>query len=160
MDDYGQAPPTAEGGAFGGAPVRPPAPSMNAVATALGRTAPWTQFVSILLFVSVGLMILVGLAAGAVGIATERAETAVFMVVYPLMGLLYFFPALYLLQYSKRIGRYVRGGRQLADLETALDAQRRFWKFVGILAIVWIVVSVVAIAAAFLLATVARRFSM
>src|SRR3954471_14343410 len=67
----------------------------------LGATAPWAHFLAIVGFCSVGLLIVVGVLAGAVGSATGRPDLVVLMVVYPLSALIYFFPSLYLLQYAK-----------------------------------------------------------
>lgn len=56
-------------------------------------------------------------------------------VVYLLMALIYFFPALYLWQYASAIGRLLIS-EEAADLEEALHRQKAFWKFLGILAVI------------------------
>jgi hypothetical protein len=102
----------------------------------LGGTAPWAHFLAIFGFCSVVLLIAVGVLAGAVGFATGRPDLVVLMVVYPLSALIYFFPSLYLLQYAKRCRRFsAHGGQSLPELEAAIEAQRRFWKFAGIAAL-------------------------
>jgi hypothetical protein len=68
-------------------------------------------------------------------------------IVYLVLALLYIFPALYLLKYSSSIGRFVGSGRA-GDLEDALQQQRKFWKFVGVLAIVMMVMFVLGMIAA------------
>jgi hypothetical protein len=156
MDDYPE-PPADESRRIESTPLGAPQPPFGAVTRALERTAPWTRFLSIVGFIGVVLMIVIGIAAGAIGLMTQRAETTVLMVLYPLMALMYFFPSLYLLQYSKRIGQYVRGGQQLPDLESALEAQRKFWKFAGLMTIVGFALSVVAFAAAVIIGFLARR---
>src|SRR5688500_2145353 len=124
--------------------ARPAGPvfSLSTVTQMLQETAPWVRFLAIVGFASVGLMILVGLGAGILGLATQKPETVVLMVIYPLMSLLYFFPSLYLLQYARRIREYVQGGQQLPHLEQALYAQRKFFKFTGILVAVSLALSV------------------
>jgi hypothetical protein len=92
-------------------------------------------------FIGAGFMVLVGLTAGVAGAATGRLETLGLMVVYPIMAVVYVFPSLFLLRYADRIRSFVASGHE-QDLASALDAQRSFWKFAGILTIVSIVVAI------------------
>ena len=117
------------------------------VAAILQNTQPWVRFCSILGFVSAGAMVLVGLAAGTVGVITGNLETAIMIVVYPLMGVLYVFPSLYLLRYADGIRQFSRSSSQ-QDLATALDAQRSFWKFVGVLSLVSLALMVIGLTVA------------
>lgn len=154
MDDYADPPPPPPpppGDFAFPVPPLPPASSLASVTQLLQETAPWVRFLAIVGFVSVGLMIVVGLGAGAVGLATQQPETVVLMVIYPLMSLLYFFPSLYLLQYARRIKEYVQGGQQLPHLEQAIHAQRRFFKFTGIIVAVSLALSVLVVIAAIVL---------
>ena len=128
---------------------------LGAVPALLERTGPWVRFLAVAGFSMVALMMMVGVGAGAIGVATGRVETVMLMVLYPLIALMYFFPSLYLLQYGKRIRRYTQGGFQVADLESALDAQRRFWKAAGVLTIVSVVLSVLVLIVALLIAMMA-----
>jgi hypothetical protein len=121
----------------------------QAIGTQLQRTQPWVRFLAIFGFVSAGLMILGGLFAGAAGaLATAGGqaggmELMVLLFMYPLFGVLYIYPSLCLLRYANHIRRFLAapGGPQL---EAALDAQRSFWKFAGILAAISIVATVLA----------------
>jgi hypothetical protein len=112
-----------------------------AVVRALQRTQPWARFMGIVGFVVVGLMMLIGLGTGAAGIATGNAEAVVLLVIYPLIALLYIFPSLYLVRYANRIRDFVTHGQQ-SELQAALDAQRSFWKFIGIVTLVSLVATV------------------
>lgn len=114
------------------------------VARILHRTQPWVRFLAICGFVMVGLMLVVAIGAGLAGIATQRVETAVLVVTYPLFALLYFFPSLYLLRYASRIRDFVADGEP-RQLEFALDAQRAFWKFTGILTLVSLGIAALAL---------------
>ena len=58
-----------------------------------------------------------------------------FGVFYVLMGLLYFFPSLYLFRYASSIGSLLDGGGA-REMEKALSNQKSFWKFAGILTLV------------------------
>jgi hypothetical protein len=136
-------------------PLQPGPPSLGEVPRLLARTAPWAHLLAIVGFVSVALMILVGLGAGAVGLATGRADTAVLMVIYPLSAVVYFFPSLYMLQYAKRSRRFGQGGQSLADLDAALDAQRKFFKFAAIATVAGVALAVLVFAGAVLFSLLA-----
>ena len=121
-------------------PPLPTAPSP--VAAQLQRTQPWVRFLSIMGFIAAGFMVLFGLVIGAAGAATGNYQTLGLMVMYPIMGVVYVFPSIFLLRYADRIKAFVASGEE-QDLAGALDAQRSFWKFAGILTIVSIVVALV-----------------
>jgi hypothetical protein len=103
----------------------------------LEETQPWVRLMGILGFVSVGFMIVAAAVAGAVGVATENAEAAVLMFVYPLLALVYVVPSYYLVRSANRLRDFAARG-EASELEAALDAQRAFWKFVGVLALIGI----------------------
>ncbi len=130
------------------------APGIQSV---LAGTKPWVRLCSVLLFISAALMILVGGLGGVLGTVAlgGGAETAALMLVYALTGLLYLIPALYLYRYAARIGEYLTGGQDV-QLELALDAQRSFWKFVGVLSLILIVIAVLGIIAAIAIPTMLR----
>jgi len=111
---------------------------------ALRRTRPWVMFMSILMWVGVGFMLIGGvfmLFAGVAGSAfgeTGLPEGVMFVVlamVYGLMAFLYIFPAIFLWRYASRIGRMLSTA-SVSELEGALEAQKSFWKFIGIMTIV------------------------
>ena len=108
------------------------------VSVPLQRTQPWVRFLAIMGFIGAGFMVLVGVTAGVAGAVTGRIETIGLMIVYPIMAVVYVFPSLFLLRYADRIRSFVASGQE-QDLVGALDAQRSFWKFAGILTIVSIV---------------------
>jgi hypothetical protein len=137
-------------------PLLPGTPSLGEVPGLLARTAPWAHLLAMVGFVSVALMILVGVGAGAVGLATGRPETAVLMVIYPLSALIYFFPSLYMLQYAKRSRKFAQGGQSLPDLEAALDAQRRFFKFAAIATVAGVALGVLLFVGVVLFSLLAR----
>ncbi|MGH7135769.1 MAG: hypothetical protein ACREHD_08520 [Pirellulales bacterium] len=99
----------------------------------LAQTRPWVMFIAILGFISSGLMILGGLFAAVVLVAMGGAgvlEAAVILV-YPVLGVVYYFPSQFLVRFAQRI-RDLRHSHNVADLEAALAAQKSFWKFCGI----------------------------
>jgi hypothetical protein len=110
----------------------------------LRQTQPWVRFLSVLGFIGTALMILAGL-FGLLGAAMGgSAELGVMMVAYLLVGLLYFIPTMYLSRYATAINRF-RQGLHVAEMETALEAQKSFWKFVGIVTLVILALYVVLI---------------
>jgi len=66
-------------------------------------------------------------------------------IAYLVMGAIYLFPAGYLNRFASRI-RALDGMRRMIDLEEALDAQRAFWRFCGIIAIVVVAIYLIVIA--------------
>jgi hypothetical protein len=119
-----------------------PSPSAPpAFAAPLQGTQPWVRFLAVIGFIVAGFMVLFGLIGGAIGAALGRTELLPVMVLYPIFGALYVFPSMYLLRYANTIREFLASGQD-AHLASALDAQRSFWKFAGILVIVWIIASI------------------
>ena len=136
----------------GGVPVGVSARSMDL----LRQTRPWVLFLSILGFIVTGLMVLFGVGFGLLGMAGGggSAVGAGMGLLYIAISAIYFFPALFLWRYGSRIGGLMAGG-QVQDLENALEAQKSFWRFTGILMVVVIVLYVVLIAGAVVVAALA-----
>jgi hypothetical protein len=134
---------------------------LTLVSQPLRGTQPWVRFLAIMGFIGAGFMVLAGLTAGIAGAATGRIETIGLMVIYPIMAVVYVFPSLFLLRYADRIRSFVASGQE-QDLVGALDAQRSFWKFAGILTIVSILVgilfSVFAVIAGVMIGVSGRTF--
>jgi hypothetical protein len=122
----------------------------------LRQTRPWVLFLSVLFFISSGLMLLLGVGMAVVGAAASATASgatkfppALIGLVYVPLGFLYIYPALKLWKYGSAIGRLV-ASRSPGDLEDALAQQKSFWKYSGVAAIVvmvlYLVVFIVAIA--------------
>jgi len=114
---------------------------------ALKATRPWVKFLSIVGFVFCAIMALVGLAMmGGMGAGKDGLPAGlgpVFGVVYLLLVALYFFPCLYLLRYASAIARIPAEGQRA--VEEALVKQKSFWKFIGILTAVVLILEVIFI---------------
>jgi len=115
--------------------------------SALVGTKPWVRFLSIMLWIGIGLMLL-GAAFIAIASATGLPgssgrnplggpEMILITVIYAVLALIYIYPAIKLWAYGSRIGA-LSVTRSLADLDAALTEQRRFWKFAGIIMIILI----------------------
>ncbi len=115
----------------------------DGVVEMLIKTRPWVRFLSILGFMGAVLMILIGLFAGAAGMAMGNMQTAIFLIYLP-FGFLYYFPSMYLYRYANRITDFESSPR-MDQLATTLEAQKSFWRFAGILALVFLVIYVLII---------------
>lgn len=129
----------------------PPERSKTGVQRILEGTRPWVVLLSVLGFCMAGLLVLLGVAAGGLGLATRQPSALIFLVTYPLLGLLYVFPSMHLLHYARSIRDYVSSGHE-QHLENALTAQRSFWRFIGIWSIVGAALTVVFVIIAFIFA--------
>lgn len=113
----------------------------------LQATRPWVKFLAILGFVFAGFAGIAGLFM-AVAFSFVPAKAGLPHFFGPVFGILYiamaiFFyvlPCLYLLRYGSAITRIPTDGQ--AAMEEALKQQKTFWKYLGIFAIVVLVLYV------------------
>ena len=139
-----------ESAASGGG-VAGDAVATDAMLAALAATRPWVHLVSVLLFIGAGLGMLAALISMlAVGHAPGGPPAVLVGGVQVLACLLYLVPARYLYSYAGALGSFLQGGA-VAELEAALDHQKSFWKFVGILTLISMVLAVLGIVAAILI---------
>jgi hypothetical protein len=116
----------------------------------LGETAKWTKFLSILGFVFCGLLIIVGIFFGSIigtlfsggfrgvdpaGTAAARSFGGIFAVIYIVIALLYFFPCLYLYNFSTKMQVALRSNDQ-EQLATSFKNLKSCFKFLGIFTLV------------------------
>ena len=109
----------------------------------LRETAKWSNFLAIVGFIGIGLVVLMALFGGAFlasaasefGGGTEAVGGAFFTIIYLLVALLYFFPVYYLFKFA----RNMKAALQAKDEDTltkAFEYMKSHYKFVGILTIV------------------------
>ena len=106
------------------------------VVMALQSTRPWVLFLGILGMIGTGLMLLGGL--GFIFFSLTSGRSGPFMgmgVAYFIGSIFYFIPSIFLVRYAKRIREFVIAPSG-ASLESALATQKSFWKFVGILTLI------------------------
>lgn len=103
---------------------------------ALADTRPWVFFMSILSYVFCGLMALVSLFA-----LFFEPSTGIFLI---LSAVLYFFCGYHLYRYANGIRTFLRTNQSMY-LQSALTAQKSFWKLIGIVTAVGLVIYVFAI---------------
>jgi hypothetical protein len=142
------------------------------ILTQLKGTKGWVKLMAVMCFLGGGLMALGGLAVVAFGIfggsilaasGMEGVDMAsiggavggvVIGALYALMGVLYFYPGFKLWGYASAIEDLLKD-RMAVTLERALNEQRAFWKFLGVLVVVLICVYVLAIVGAVVVAVIA-----
>ena len=127
----------------------------------LKDTGPWVRLLAILGFIGTGLMVLVAalmLLAGAFfpAFGEKGIAAGAMAVLYLVLAGVYLVPSLLMNNYANAIARAADGG--WAGITGAVDAQRKLWKFVGILCIVFVGLTVLATAVAFV-AGLAGAFS-
>lgn len=121
----------------------------------LNTTRKWTMFFAILGFIFLGLMLLGGLTAGIFlkslsGLAdTEGFEgmggavsvvAQYMMVIFILIiGLIYFFPILYLFRFSRHTSMAVKTMDQ-NEMNKALRYMKSYWVYIGVLLIIVLVI--------------------
>ena len=136
-----------------GAGVAPPRPFSSGLPQVtpkmvadLASTRPWVLFLSILGFIVCGLMALAGIAMIGLAAAAPRGgpPMAFLGLIYIPLALLYLCPAYFLLKYSGGIRGFL-ATRSASQMEQALQSQKSFWKFVGILMLVMICFYILAI---------------
>ena len=129
----------------------------DTIIQALKKTRPWVLLLSILGFVGAALMAIVavpmlmgsammgsleGADAEQLGMMAGAGVMIGMGVLYLVFAAIYFMASLYLLRYAGSIKRAV-SSLAVADLEDALGQQASFWKLLGIMALISIVLMLV-----------------
>ena len=135
-------------------------PALDAAVHTMSQTKPWVRFISVMMFIGSGFMMLGGLGAIVVGLIgagmgeVEAAFIPFLGVLYIVMAFLYIVPASYLWSYATRIG-VLQQQKSLGNLASSLEPQKSFWRFVGILMLVVLVLYAVFFAIAMILPLIA-----
>ena len=122
----------------------------------LRRTQGWVRFSGILMVIMFGLQVLnVVLSIAGLTAATKGQPTS-YLVGFGMVGLIFaalfmLWPAMRLLGYAKAIARLLET-KSAGELEEALNAQRGFWKHMGIIMLLYIVLIGVILIGAMLMA--------
>ncbi len=120
----------------------------------LTRTKPWVRLISVLMwivcilvFVPIVGNLLIGIFA-AKGLADSGNGAAGFGMLifgaffFGVSALLIIYPTVKLTKYATNIG-ILQQSRSMSDLAAALAEQRRFWKFYGIIALIYVILGLV-----------------
>lgn len=120
---------------------------------AMRRTKPWVLLIGIVLVISAVFMILgtFGIfAASTMSLGAEGPGAGAMLgigVAYAILSVIYLILGIYLFKFSSAIGRLV-GSSSVVNMENALDSQRKFWKFAGILTALMLVLMILGFIAA------------
>ena len=119
----------------------------------LKETSSWTYFLSILGFVGIALMVVFGVFFGAImssaALGANNPYEAMgfsmgyFGLIYVAMALVYFFPVLYLFNFSRRMKSALSSNNK-TDFKQAFANLKSHYKFMGIFTIVIISIYVLA----------------
>jgi hypothetical protein len=114
----------------------------------LNTIRKWTMFFAILGFISIGILIIIGLVAGVFLSAFKTVETPIgfpewmVFVIILIFALIYFFPVLYLFRFSKHTANAVRS-LDKEEMKKAFRNLKSYCVFIGVLLIVVLVLNVV-----------------
>jgi hypothetical protein len=100
----------------------------------LNKTQPWVRLASLVGFLLSALMAFLGFDGTVGGMAAHQFDTAPFVLVDFALAMVFLVLSLYLTKYANRIRVFVAQGHNV-QLEAALEAQRKFWKFSGLFAL-------------------------
>jgi len=117
------------------------------------KTRPWVLFLSILGYIGAGLTficaLIVPIAAFAQGKAESIAAGVGLFIVYSVSGVFcYLIPSVLLGRYASRIRNFLAAANDMASLEAAIGAQKSFWRYVGILALIGLCIGVICLVVA------------
>jgi hypothetical protein len=123
----------------------------------LRQTSPWVRIMSILMFIGAGFMLVAAALVLAVGLLVKRRGGDVppmfLSCIYVPAALLYIAPAIFLWRFATHSKAFAIT-RHEQSLELALQAQKSFWKYVAITALIvialYLLIIVVVIAIAIL----------
>ncbi|MDO9260798.1 MAG: DUF5362 family protein, partial [Flavobacteriaceae bacterium] len=111
----------------------------------LNETRKWTSFLAIMGFIFIALMIVLGFFIGSVfsALGEEQAEMpfmgTIIGFIYLVMGLIYFFPILYLYKFSTFTKKALEN-QNTTDLNEAFKMLKAHFRYMGILTIVLIAI--------------------
>ncbi len=119
----------------------------------LNTTRKWAMFLAIIGFIFLGIMLVVGLIAGTFLKAFSSGENSfgisdsLMFIPVILLGIIYFFPVLFLFRFSKYISRAIQNLDKL-QFHKAIKNLKLYFAYIGILIIIvlsiYIVILIVA----------------
>lgn len=115
----------------------------------LRMTARWANFISIVGFVFIGLMLLgafaiMGMSNSYSRILMGNIDPMTIGIIYLIMAVIYFFPVFYLFQFASKMKQSIEQKNSLT-MDEATSFLRRHYQFIGILTIIGISLYVLGI---------------
>ena len=116
----------------------------NTMLQYLAETSPWLRFIGIIGYIGSGMLCVTGIILTIIMFATssligefEGYPFWLFPLIYLPFGVLLFFPAHFTYKYGQRIRMY-QNSHSNEDLESGFKYSRSYWKFMGILYIIYL----------------------
>ena len=106
------------------------------VSLLLAQTKPWVRFLSVLGFIGTGLAATFFLVSGFLGGGAPGPMELIIMA--PICVLFYLVPSILLWKYANRINDFL-GAANPGSFSVALTAQKSFWKYLGIICLIVVV---------------------
>ena len=130
--------------------IQPNSTDASEILAPLEASKLWVRICSVVGFIMTVFIVLAGLGLLAAGsAATGMPFGAAIGLIYMVMGVLYFVPSWYLHKYAGAISQ-AQASHNMEDICVALNHQKSFWKFVGIMMLLMIVVMLIGMGAAIL----------
>lgn len=108
------------------------------VIDALKRTKPWATFLGVVSTLSCAFCFAFGIVAMSTTMLEKLQLPSALGIAYVALGLVMLFPSVQLVRYGSSIAKLVGDGT-MRSLEVALDRQRGYWRFVGYVVLVSLV---------------------
>ncbi len=108
----------------------------------LRQTKPWVRFISVLMFIGAAFVVIAGigiLISGGRMVGVQGGFGPLIGGIYFVMAILYIVPGIFLWKYADGIRNFLEE-KSAGALTTALEAQKSFWRFVGIVALVILII--------------------
>ena len=132
---------------------------LNHINDALRSTRPWTRFLSILGFIAAAILIISGIAMmlgrNFLPKSTDTPALMLTGILNVAVSIFYLIPSIWLYKYSSAISRFLEGG-DASELGNAVAYQKSFWKYVGIMILISMIVAVLGILAAVFIPSLLR----
>jgi len=101
----------------------------------------WSFFLSIVGFVLSGVMIIIGILMAFLGDKFSKMEhgasfpSVIFLIMYSIIGIVYFFPSFYLLKFSQNTKTAIETGTE-SSIDNSFKYLQSFFTFAGVLTII------------------------
>ena len=115
----------------------------SGLVSVLQRTQAWVRVVSVVGLTLSALMAFLAVDGMVGGLTSRRFETMPALLLEATFSFVFLVPSLYLNKYARRIKWFVAQGHTV-QLEAALEAQRKFWKFTGLFALLSLILLTLA----------------
>lgn len=122
----------------------------------LNQTRPWVLLIGILLWIATVIVGVFSVIAIIGAILDQRADTLIIGVIYVIAVLIYALMARSLTRYAGSISR-LNMSERIVDLEEAIAAQKTFWKIMGIITLINLIIVLLVVLLAFAGATFFMR---